>query len=98
SFIAASRTTVREPPPLSHQALAVRVASVRGSFFFQASKRKISADGFDFAPTSSVALTSPLPGTQTRSHSSHDVWALSSFGPAAMLSASVSGTNNKTSL
>src|SRR5207247_8437585 len=93
SFIATSTTTGRESPSafLSHHALTDTLESVRGSFFFQASNKKISADGFNFAPASSEALTSALPGTQTRSHSSHDTRAFSSFGPAATLSATVSG-------
>src|SRR5213076_622658 len=66
-------------------------------FFLQASNRKISADGFGFGPASRVALTSALPGMQTRSHSSHETCAFSSFDPAVRVSARVSGTWSITS-
>ena len=76
----------------SHQARAATLESVRGSFFFHAPNNPLSAEGFDSGPTSNEAVTSPFPGRQTRSHSSHDTWAFSAFRPAGRWSGNVSGT------
>src|SRR5882724_11424789 len=99
SLSGVSRINERESSSasFSHQAPAVTPGSVRGNLFFQASNTWLDAEVLDCGPTSSVAVTSPLPGRQTRSHSSHETWAFNALAPGGRSSDNTSGTTSSTS-